>query len=164
MAEEIYLINCVCTANICRSPMAERLLTHALEGEKEDWARRYKVVSSGIVAMEGQKASKNSVKALKTIGLDLTNHSSQRTSQEIVERSALTLCMTKGHEQLIKVNFPDCATLILLFRGLLPRSKGQEIIDPYGANLNEYEECRDMLVEAIPSIIGYLRKEKPKPI
>ena len=48
----------VCTANICRSPMGEGLLRHALAAEPEP-LRSLKVLSAGVAARDGEPVSEN---------------------------------------------------------------------------------------------------------
>ncbi|MEJ5239407.1 MAG: low molecular weight protein arginine phosphatase, partial [Limisphaera sp.] len=42
----------VCTGNVCRSPMAEGLFRHMVQGRGE-----YRVLSAGLGAVEGQPPS-----------------------------------------------------------------------------------------------------------
>jgi protein-tyrosine-phosphatase len=44
-------------------------------------------------------------------------------------------------------------------RGFMPAGTEQQIADPYGGPLPLYEACRDEIVEAIPSVMAFLRKE-----
>ena len=53
--------------------------------------------------------------------------------------------------------FGDLDIPIILFREKLTSVRQMEITDPYGKSLNAYENCRDDLVEAIPSVVSYLR-------
>lgn len=39
----------------------------------------------------------------------------------------------------------------------MPRDAAKEICDPYGGPLSEYEACRDEMVEAIPSLVEFLK-------
>ena len=54
----------VCTGNICRSPMAEGLLKHALAGQ-DSTLKELKVISAGVAAHEGEPISENAVVALR---------------------------------------------------------------------------------------------------
>ena len=74
----------VCTANICRSPMAEALLQHALRGQPEP-LKSLKVVSAGVAARQGERVSENSVIALKKVGINLSGHTSQPLTRELVD-------------------------------------------------------------------------------
>ncbi len=151
-------ITVVCTGNICRSPMAARLLRHALDAEPEP-LKSLQVGSAGVSVHEGQLASEHSVRALKNVGIDLQDHRSQVLTSENVERSRLLLCMTERHRALIDLLYPQRTAPLKLFRELMDEPQPLEIPDPFGGPLSEYEACRDAMVEAIPSILGFLRKD-----
>src|SRR3954467_6887892 len=85
----------VCTANICRSPMAAALLQHALAAQPEP-LRSIKVISAGGAARTGEPVSENSVFALKKVGLDISNHCSQPLTQRILDEALAVLCMTES--------------------------------------------------------------------
>ena len=137
--------------------MAERLLVHALEKEEEP-IRSLEIVSVGISAIEGNRASENAIRALDKVGLDLKNHRSRPITQEIMQYSVVALCMIETHRHLINELFPQLKIPVLLFRELMKSPNSVQIRDPFGMPLADYEECRDLMVEAIPSILVYLRK------
>ncbi len=150
------LIICVCTANICRSPMAERLLQHALKAEKHPLSS-LRVISAGTSAFSGDGPSAHSVEVLKKVGLDLKDHQSQPLSQDLLDRAFLILCMTSTHKLILESQLPEAPLPhIVLFREWLLKGSS-DIEDPYGQTLEAYEACRDSLVEAIPSIIQFLK-------
>ena len=39
------------------------------------------------------------------------------------------------------------------------RPEDEQIPDTYGQNFDAYQECLDSMVEAVPSIVAYLKKE-----
>src|SRR5690606_1659680 len=98
------LIVTVCTANICRSPMAEALLRHALQAEPEP-LRSCRVVSAGVAARKGERVSENSVTALAKVNLRISDHRSQPFTQELADRADLVLCMTESHRAVINLSF-----------------------------------------------------------
>lgn len=152
------LIVFVCTANICRSPMAQQLLRHALNAEAEP-LRSLQVVSAGISAYGGDPASPNSVRVLESVGLDLSDHVSQRLTQEMVDQSFAIFCMTSLHKVLVETQFdPPCEHLYLM-REFIAGDGDREIPDPYGQDRAAYEAARDAMVEAVPSILNFLRKK-----
>jgi protein-tyrosine-phosphatase len=154
------LIICVCTANVCRSPMAEKLLQHALEVEAPP-LRSLRVVSAGTSAFAGDGPSTHSVQVLKKVGLDLLGHRSQPLSQALLDRAFLILCMTSTHKLILESQLPEAPPpYVCLFREWLLKAPG-DIEDPYGQTLEAYEACRDSLVEAIPSIIQFLKTHYP---
>jgi protein-tyrosine-phosphatase len=148
----------VCTANICRSPMAEGLLAHALSGQPAP-LKHLTVVSAGLAARPGELVSGNSVLALKKAGIDISGHRAQPLTQELLDRALVVFCMTESHRTLIQLQAAPVPKHLYLFRQFLPDH--QEIPDPYGGSLPLYEACRDEMVEAIPGIVDFLRALVP---
>ena len=146
----------VCTANICRSPMAAALLQHALAAQPEP-LRSIKVVSAGVAARGGEPASENSVIALKKVGIDLTGHRSQPLTQQLLNEAFAVLCMTESHRAMIQVQADPVPQNLFLFRQFLPGSVEKEIGDPYGGPLRVYELARDEMVEAVPALVEQLK-------
>jgi protein-tyrosine-phosphatase len=146
----------VCTANICRSPMAAALLQHALQAEPEP-LRSLKVISAGVVARRGEPVSANSVAALKKVGLDIAGHRSQPVTQEMLDRAKVVLCMTESHRAMIHVQAEPLPSHLYLFREFMPGEVDREIGDPFGGPLALYEVVRDEMVESIPALVRHLR-------
>ncbi|MCC5833236.1 MAG: low molecular weight protein arginine phosphatase [Opitutales bacterium] len=149
-------ITVVCTGNTCRSPMAERLLQHALAAEPEP-LRSIRVVSAGVAAFPGDSATENAVRALKKVDIDLKDHRSRRFSYQLLDESSLVLAMTDSHRAFIRHEFPEDETPVYLFREFM-QDGNPEVPDPCGGPLDYYIETRDNLAEAIPSLLAELRK------
>ncbi|MGC6455073.1 MAG: low molecular weight protein arginine phosphatase [Coraliomargaritaceae bacterium] len=150
----------LCTGNICRSPMAEKLLQHALAAEEAP-LNGLQVVSAGIAADYGSTASQNSVKALDRFNLDLSDHKSQPLTDELLDRAFAVFGMTQSHLDVLHAFFAnsDSDVRIHLFREFMKTGATEEIPDPYGASLQAYQACLDSMVEAIPSLVAYLKAE-----
>lgn len=146
----------VCTANICRSPMAAGLLQHALAAQPEP-LKSLRVISAGVAARPGEPASENSVIALKKVGIDLSNHHSQALTQQILNDAFIVLCMTESHRAMIQVQAEPVPPNLFLFREFMPENVDREIGDPYGGPLKIYEMARDEMVEAIPALIEKIK-------
>jgi len=147
----------VCTANICRSPMGEGLLRHALAAEAEP-LNSIPVISSGVSARSGDVVSENSVFALKKVGIDIAAHKSQPLTQAMLDSALLILCMTEAHRAMIRLQASPVPRELRLFREFMPVGNRREIADPYGGPSALYEACRDELVEAIPSVIAHIKE------
>jgi protein-tyrosine-phosphatase len=147
----------LCTANICRSPMAEGLLRHALSGQPEP-LKSLKVISAGVAARQGERVSANSVIALKKTGIDISDSRSEPVTQEMLDGAVAVFGMTESHRAIIQAKASPVPKHLYLFREFLPASADHEISDPFGGPLKFYESCRDEMVEAIPGIIDFLRK------
>ncbi len=157
------IILTVCTANICRSPMAQALLQHALKAQSEP-LKSLQVVSAGVAVRPGDKVSENSVHALKKVGLNIADHSSQPLTRDLLDRALAVFCMTESHRAMIQLTFDPVPRNVYLFREFMPRSADKEIGDPYGSPLIHYEACRDEMVEAIPSLMEFLKTVAPKQV
>lgn len=153
----------VCTANICRSPMAEGLLAHALAAQASP-LKDIKVISAGVATRPGEPVSENSVVALRKVGIDISQHRSRTLSQQMLNEALLVLCMTESHRSLIQLQAAPVPARLHLFREFLPLPAAQEIADPYGGPLKIYEAARDEMVEAIPGLVNHLKTlvEAPK--
>lgn len=159
MSEERPLLLMVCTGNVCRSPMAEGLLAHALAADPE-LARKFRVGSAGLAAADGEPASRNALEAMRRAGIDLSAHRSRPLTPELAAEARILLGMTGDHLRRIEALFPDQPRQLQLFRS--HASEGNpEVPDPFGGNLQEYLETRDALVEAIPGLLQYLRSGAP---
>jgi protein-tyrosine phosphatase len=148
----------ICTANICRSPMAAALLQHALAAQPEP-LRSLKVFSAGVSALSGEAVSPNSVTALKKVGLDLSSHRSQPLTQQMLDEALLVLCMTESHRLMIQRQGNPPPRNLFLFREFIPNVTNLEIPDPYGGALKVYEAARDEMVEAVPSLVEFLKTQ-----
>lgn len=158
MDEEQDLVLVICTGNVCRSPMAEMLLQHALNAV-EGPASKLRVVSAGVACGYGEPASGNSVAALKKVGLDLSRHKSQPITQSLLDQAFAVFGMTKSHLDILEHYYPNLPARTHLFREFIGEIEDSEIMDPFGQNLDAYLETRDVMIEAIPSLVKYLQKE-----
>ena len=141
--------------------MGQGLLAHALAGQPPP-LNKLKVVSAGVAARTGELASENSVFALKRVGIDIAGHRSTPLTQQLLDQALCVLVMTDSHKAMIEVQATPVPKNLHLFREFLPKTTHKEISDPYGSSLKVYEAARDEMVEAIPSIIAYLKTLVPK--
>ena len=155
MPEPGYIL-VVCTGNICRSPMAEGLLKHALAGQPEP-LKSLKVISAGVAARPGEPISENSVTALKKAGIDIRGQESRALTQELLDDALVVIGMTESHRAIIQMQARPVPKHLYLFREFLPPPAEKEIGDPYGGSLKVYEASRDEMVEAIPSLLAFLK-------
>ncbi|MDB6114199.1 MAG: ywlE [Lacunisphaera sp.] len=152
----------VCTGNICRSPMAAGLLKHALAGQPEP-LKSLQVISAGVATRPGEMVSENSVTALKKTGIDISDHRSMPLTQELLDGAVAVIGMTESHRSIIRAKALPIPPHLYLFREFLPPPAEKEIGDPYGGPLKLYESARDEMVEAIPSLLAFLKTLKTGP-
>jgi len=109
----------VCIGNICRSPMAEGLLRHALP--------EMQVSSAGMGALVGQGADPIAVQLMAEAGIDITAHRARMLTEEIVRESDLILVMDDLQKMHIAMRYPFVTEKI--FR--LGEASRKDIPDPY---------------------------------
>jgi len=127
----------VCTANVCRSPMAEALFNAQAQriGENDHYVAR----SAGTWALNNQPASGNSIVAMTKRGIDLHKHRARTVTREMIDDAAVVLVMTRNHAEALKAEFPAHRPKIHLVSELTERM--YDIADPYGSSIDDYETC-----------------------
>lgn len=136
----------VCTANICRSPMAEALAL--MYAEDRNWWVEAK--SAGTAAMTGQPAAPNSQKAIREVGGNLDAHQSQPVTDELVAWADRILVMELRHAQHVRENHPaadEKVQLLGTFGGIM------EIGDPYGSWIFKYRSSRDEIRKCVENML-----------
>lgn len=150
---EPHSILLICTANQCRSPMAEALLKRDLFEKYPKTA--WEVESAGTWAEPGHPATPFGVKAMAEFGLDTSNHKSRVVTSELVSRFQLILTMENGHKEAIQIEFPDLAERVFL----LSKMSGEnvEVADPVGGSFLDYQntakEIEKWIERGLPKIV-----------
>lgn len=147
----------VCTGNTCRSPMAEALMRRRFADKlgcpPEDLENRgLMILSAGISAMAGGKASPEAVNVMTERGLDLASHESQPLGERLVRFADLMLTMTRGHREAILAQWPNAAGRTQV----LCRDKS-DVADPIGGPIEAYRRCADQIDQEIIAWLDELK-------
>lgn len=144
----------VCSANQCRSPLAEVLLRQALDGAAphESW----RVESAGTWAVPGLPATEYSRQEARRRGLDLSHHRSQPASCDLLAQFDLVLAMEREHLRELHAACPEQAAKVRL----VSEGVGAEfdIEDPYGGPPSGYQSLGDLLAALLADGLPRIRE------
>ena len=135
------MIVLVCTGNTCRSPMAELLCRKILADKlkcpyNELDEQGVIVMSAGIAAGMGSRASTEAVTIMSERHLDLSQHVSQPITDRLVRHADLILTMTRGHLEGVVRHWPDAASKTHLLS-----MDAHDVADPIGGSAEFYRSC-----------------------
>ena len=98
----------VCTANVCRSPMAAAILQHHLDAQGVEAV----VSSAGTIGPNGLPVDREAVAALDRWGIDLRGHQPRQFSKDIAAEEGADLIVTMEREHLRQVVALDRRTWV----------------------------------------------------
>ncbi len=124
----------VCTANRCRSPMAEALFRDLVQ--KQDGQTRWRVSSAGTWAVDGLPAMPLAEAVMEELGLDIKSHSAHIVDHELLSSFSLILVMERGHKEALQVEFSEIAKRIYLLTEMC--GGHYDIYDPVSGTLRDY--------------------------
>ncbi len=117
----------VCVGNICRSPMAQGLMTSALPG--------LNVASAGLEAMVGQPADPTARELLEERGIRIDQHRAQQINLDLCQRADLILVMDREQRRAVQDRYLFAAGKV--FR--LCEFSDEDVPDPYRAKRSVFE-------------------------
>jgi len=142
----------VCTANICRSFLAERILKKILRVHKIHFV---KVSSAGLMDMQGAPADFKAARLLHDKGMDGTRHRSRPLTQELVEWADVILVMEEIHREEIVARYPETRDKVHLLGAFSGRGSNgdKNIKDPHGLTDYHYRICFAEIYLALDGLI-----------
>ena len=136
----------ICSGNICRSPIAEAMLSARIEKQGLD----LEASSAGTLGIEDHAADPDAIKAVGEEGIDLRNHRSRGVSRDIIEDAFAVIVMGPEHEEGLGARYPDTRDSIVRLWEYCPAGReAGEIEDPLGRGLDEFRRIRDVIREAL---------------
>jgi protein-tyrosine phosphatase len=150
----------VCTGNICRSPMAAAIMRERIASAGLD--TEVQVVSAGVWAEPGSRASTNATVVLRTRGIDLASHRSQPLDMALLRGADMILVMEEAHRRSIFYMAPEVLAKVFL----LSEMAGQhyDVEDPYGGTMDEYNATADQLAALIDKGLPKILKRMGVPV
>lgn len=147
----------VCTANICRSPIAEKLFNHYAHQEG------LKVAGDSSGLMDGgTPISLNSMQLLLEKGImEAQFHVSKSITQEMVRDSWLILTMEERQRDFLHEKEPNSKHKIMTLNEIVGESG--DVKDPYGSQLDNYRVTYGIIEDRILRLIEMIKQRKIAP-
>jgi protein-tyrosine phosphatase len=146
----------VCTANMCRSPMAEALCKQLLAqrlgcpmGQLSE--RGIEVLSAGVYAIGDGPASEGAVQAMREMGLDLSGHRTQPLTPGLLDDANVVVVMTQSHAESIRELFPEAGAKIRLLD-----PTGGDLEDPVGGTAETFRQCAHTILRHLKEVTSSL--------
>ncbi len=166
----------VCTGNICRSPIGERVLT-GLAGRA---GVPVTSTSAGVGALNGQPIHPHASAVLIENGYDATGFESRYLRPPMLVESDLVLCMSREHraaaQQMAPARWKRVFTLtefaalcdlgalpeIIAGRGRLdPNSDLLDIVDPMGRPREDFDRVFAEVEPKVAAVVAWLAAQAP---
>ena len=143
----------VCNDNTCRGPMAEVIFKRfAAEMDME-------AVSRGIVVLFPEPSNPKAEMVLRNHELLLENHTSKRIAKEDLLENTLILTMTDKEKKSVLEEFEEVLAAFDVFSVKEFTDEEGDVIDPYGGDLMDYENCYMDLARIIKKTVVKLHGE-----
>lgn len=136
----------VCTGNICRSPIAERILKNGLPGKN--------ILSAGVGAMVDHPADPSAVIISEINNLSLEGHSAKQLTDAMSKEFDLILVMDKQHIEKISRIAPEARGKTMLLGHWIGN---KEIPDPYRQSKEAFDFVYKLIDQACKTWIEKLR-------
>jgi len=139
----------VCTANICRSPMAAGLA----RAEADRRGMPVEIRSGGVLDMIGRPAAPNAVRACAEVDSDITHHRSAGVTADDASWADAMLVMEMRHQQELHMRHPELDGRVVLLGTFGGRP---EIDDPVGGWMWRFRRTRKLLQRSIERFLDLL--------
>ncbi|WP_421997056.1 low molecular weight protein-tyrosine-phosphatase [Reyranella sp.] len=149
----------VCTANICRSPMAEGVF-RAL-ADKAGLGAAFSIASAGTTGIHaGEPPTSAAIEAAARRGYDIAAQRSHPVSKEDIGAADHVLAMDRGHVADLRWMAPrDKIDRIQLLTRFGPMPSITDIQDPYGGTPQDYERALDLIEASCKGLLAALADE-----
>lgn len=147
----------VCTGNICRSPIAEKVFAEELE--RAGLADRVRVSSAGTGGWHvGSGADDRAAALLRAEGYP-DAHSARQLDAELLSADLL-VAMDNDHRRTLQATVPE-KDRVRLLRSFDPAaSPGAEVPDPYYGDEDGFARTLAMIRAAMPGLVDWVRTRR----
>lgn len=135
----------VCTGNICRSPIAERILRRLFSNKKID--------SAGVAALVDHPADESAIKVAEKHNIKLDGHKGKQFTSKLGREYDLILVMEHYHLEKVSDIAPETRGKTMLLGHWLNQ---KEIPDPYKKSDEAFESVYALIAQSSKSWLGKL--------
>jgi len=149
----------VCLGNICRSPTAEGVFRHLIEGH--GLGDHIAIDSAGTAAYHvGHPPDGRSQAAARLRGVDLSIQRARQVSKADFDQFDYVLAMdTENLANLLAICPPDKAHKVRLLLDFAADGTGNNVPDPYYGEGDGFEVVLDMIEEASQGLLDDIRNK-----
>lgn len=145
----------VCTGNICRSPMAEKVFADALR--REGLQHRVQVSSAGTGGWHvGNPADPRAVDALRRAGYRCEHVAAQLGTQHL--SADLLVALDYGHFAALRRLLRDPERVVLLRSFDRTAGRDLDVPDPYYGGNHGFDDVLSMVHAAVPGLMAWVRE------
>ena len=169
----------VCTGNICRSPVAERLATVYAT---RDAIPELRASSAGTRALIGHPVHPDAARALEALGGDASSHTARQVTAKLLMAADLVLTMSTAHRNYVLELAPRQLNRTFTLQEAarlasqggtreladLPAVRAQasadelpDIADPIGQSAAFHSAIANEIADLLPPILELCRHEPP---
>ncbi len=144
----------VCTGNICRSPMAEKMFAHQIAERGLD--RAVRVSSAGTAGWHiGKGADERTNRVLRAHGYPVDHFAAQFGDEHA--SADLVVALARNHIRLLQ-DLGAPAERIRMLRSFDPRSGAValDVDDPYYGDLDDFEDSYTVIAAALPGLHAWV--------
>ena len=144
----------ICTANICRSPMAEAMFNALAKDRGLD----LRAESAGVAALKGEPMAPNANAALEELGIYAGEHSARQVNAKMLEEADLVLAMSPRHVAELRRSFGNSSRARTLPEYASGASGEESIPDPYGSTMVAYRASARQIFGYVALLLDRLAK------
>lgn len=148
-------VSFVCTGNICRSPMADRIFAAAVD--RAGLSEAVRVTSAGTGSWHvGDDADPRARAELERHGYSST-HTARHVDDDILSADLL-IALDSGHARALRSLGADPSRVHLL-REFDPDASGdRSVADPYYGSARDFAEVREQIEASVPGLLEEVRQ------
>lgn len=146
----------ICTANICRSPMAVGIF----DALAEQRGLPFRAESAGVAALVGDVAASHACRAADELGIEIGNHRARQVDEEMLRKADLVLTMTPQHRDILHREFAEFQEKIYSLPEYSLGDTFGGIADPYGHSIGTYRISAREILRHVELVVKRLERER----